>query len=639
MFTSSSTSSTPSAVSGSPTAPLSSTTVTIQSTSTASSAPSFSQTPSSTSERPSAPQSHVSNSDSASIGSSISAQSTPNDNVSSAKNSSIRKPEKNNSSQSNAKSNLQQDHPSTGNSSPDIIPPVQQIAQSNAKSNLQQDHPSTGNSSPDIIPPVQQIEELAQLNMIFPSTTQSIPSNQAPEPHAPFASIFPSSHLPSGPSGALIKPSVPVETVGLHLTNIEALASALPTTLVTYSQSLLSSSVSGDLSEAQRTLNTNLPIETAANPVLAGPTPDTTPVGDVHQDPGHAEPSIGAAHSSTDNGYRLSPAAIAGISIGIVAGLAITVFLIWSIKRRSKKGSFSTGSLASRGDEEPFSRGWCTSSTFRPRIGNSRSDTSESLPVSNSIWSSSSTCAGHAATDMAERRVRIVSQPAFLRGAPSNRQVLRPNTAERMFSKSYDAFSDQNTTGLPLQNPSLPPTALFGAPSPGQVTRDADAMSPQYSASHGRSLSGAEWASQYSASSAMPTRPHFVHRDSSQSVDLFTNVRNKICSKPFDLETESRHAQKEASMPRMPPYLTAGRAPIGCAVSNSSSRYTSGVSAGDCSVLREGQPYDPASVATGPTRQFVTWDCPDIGNASEPGDQKWFATPARQSQYMVGQAL
>ncbi|KAG5925785.1 hypothetical protein E4U42_003937 [Claviceps africana] len=581
-------------------------TSTIQSTPTAPSGTPSPQTPASTSEWTSAPQSQKSHSSSAT-------RLMANKYASSLDNSSVGKPAEDNSSESKA------------------------------ESNPQQDRPSVDNSLPNIIPPAQQVENLAQPSGILPLTTQnnpSISSNQVPRPDVSLASDIPSPNLPTGASRASIPASLVSEAAGLKNSGTEALTSTLPTTLVTFSRSRLVSPTIQEGDRQQRPLETGLPLETAATLVLTGAPAAITAVGGEHGGSGNTEwPNIEVSHSSNDSRSHLSPGAIAGISLAAIFGLVLAVFMIWLAKRRSRKRSYPQGSPAGHDGKDP--------------------------------WTNRSSRASYAATDMAERQVPSGFQPAFFRGigraGPSHQQVLQPTTARQMPSKSYldhegqrglgvdqgqinftNPFSDRNATGLLLQPPSLPPTALlFNVPSPGRPKRDANTSAnakPGFgSPCHGRSLSAAEWtskrASQYSASRAMPARPHSVHRESSPIVDPFSSIHNKFCPNPFDLEIESRLVQSRVPTPRMPPQLTASQAFFDTAASNSSSKYSSGVAVSDSSALGEIRPYKPVTVALEPTKQFATWDLPVLRKSSETVDLEQPGTAARQPPLMIGQAL
>ncbi|KAK2612117.1 hypothetical protein QQS21_001847 [Conoideocrella luteorostrata] len=510
-------------------------------------------------------------------------------------------------------------------------------------------------------PPAQQVEVTTQPSSASSSAgTRQTPGSQLSSLGQPSTSSPSSLNAAAPTKSTTASPGTASSaTTKPNLSSAGVAVPALPTTLETSSQVVLRTS-QGDKTQ---TTTSSTPIETVNEPSFGGFPPDNTPIGDRPGPPGHTNPGVGAADTSSIGKSHPSTAAIVGISVGSFAALAIIAFLIWFVRRKSKKKAKSIHSSTSDTGTAPISSVRNTAATFKYRIGRWLPGTGKdkAMPIMSSRNGGTygNMNAAVVGSSMIERGLESARRPVPSRGGTFNQQHMQSTLNGQMLGISTvheenrrsvgihqrqaslpNPFSDRNAIGFQPQVPSLPPSALFlNTPAQNKGIQGNGTAPPRPPRSRGRSLSASVRASQSPSLRAVISRPHSVHRDSVQSVDSFASKRNKFRSDPFDLEIESRLIPSEMSVPGLPQQTAPASSTYDVRpISNSSSKYTSGVSVSDWSLLQASAPTgsDPGA----PADQIVSWDSLNLGNSAGPREEaRWQGATEQQSKVVVGQAL
>ncbi|KAK9441295.1 hypothetical protein VB005_05931 [Metarhizium brunneum] len=425
---------------------------------------------------------------------------------------------------------------------------------------------------------------------------------------------------------------------------VVAPAIPIPTTLETTANNLSPTAEK----EAQDTSAS--PISTKSFP---GNLPDTTSTSRPQGGKGPVDPGVSPA-SSSHGKIHMSTGAIVGISVGSIAFIALIALSIWFCRRRSKTQRVESmlNPPLTRSDRGPKTRemaalGATKSCLFQWLPGTGKDLTGDNNPESSTI--------ARAIPNMSER----TAMPGMLGGeAISNYPPAQPGYNGHFRGKysinganwpelgvnqgqvdPLNPFSDRNAVELSGQPPSLPPLALF-FDMPGEYqSRPMPSTGPAKSRqSRGRSLDFSVRASQYPAAQPLESRPHSVHRESVQSIDSFTTRRNKFRSDPFDLEEiESRLLSGQSQVPEMPRRTVTSSKYSSGAGSASSSRYTSGISVSDWSLMNATRTTGPSAPA--PANKLVSWDNLSSVDDFRPGNRRQPSKDKKKSAVVFGQAL
>ncbi|KJK92964.1 hypothetical protein H633G_03167 [Metarhizium anisopliae BRIP 53284] len=428
---------------------------------------------------------------------------------------------------------------------------------------------------------------------------------------------------------------------------VVAPAIPIPTTLETTANTLSPTAEK----EAQDTFATSAsPIATKSFP---GNLPDTTSTSRPQGGKGPVDPGVSPA-SSSHGKIQMSTGAIVGISVGSIAFIALIALSIWLCRRRSKKQRVESmlNPPLTRSDRGPKTREMAALGATKSCLFQWLPGTGKDLTGDNN--SESSTIA-RAIPNMSER----TAMPGLLGGdAISNYPPAQPGYNGHFRGKysinganwpelganqgqvdPLNPFSDRNAVELSGQPPSLPPLALF-FDMPGEYqSRPMPSTGPAKSRqSRGRSLSLSVRASQYPAAQPLESRPHSVHRESVQSIDSFTTRRNKFRSDPFDLEEiESRLLSGQSQVPEMPRRTVTSSKYSSGAGSASSSRYTSGISVSDWSLMNATRTTGPSAPA--PANKLVSWDNLSSVDDFRPGNRRQPSKDKKNPGVVFGQAL
>ncbi|OAQ66613.1 sugar transporter [Pochonia chlamydosporia 170] len=436
---------------------------------------------------------------------------------------------------------------------------------------------------------------------------------------------------------------------GSKLSSVGVVVPVIPTTLRTATNSI-SPNTENEVGRGSSTAI--LSTTSAVGAPFLGNEPETTSTVPPNVGVGRTGGGVGATDDTSHSGQKnMSTGAIVGISVGAFAAVSLIALLFWLWRRRSMKKR--TGSLYSPvADPDTNPRQWGQSGIgispqrlFRPRRDPSSLD---NFGVSN---------VAAVAPNMAER----TAAPGLLgRGRINNQEYteyapLRYNGHSRDNSNTIgtnqpnfglgqrqiepsNPFSDRNAVDVAPQLPSLPATALvFDMPWGNQSKDSGNAGAADSRTSRGRSLSATVRASQYPSVPPAPSRPHSVHRESIQSVDSFTNKRNKFRSDPFDLEIESRLISGQSPIPEMPRRTAASSTYSAQPDSGPSSRYTSGVSVSGWSVIHAGGASSKAVQTQ--ANNIISWDHPRSSEFSHPSGVPRPLGDKRQPGVVFGQAL
>lgn len=490
-----------------------------------------------------------------------------------------------------------------------------------------------------------------------PAGNQPAPSNQipgSPSSSTPGDGLNSPTPQPTPPTASPQPDPIASDTVrgpGPKLSSVAVVAPARPTTLETATNSL---SPTTQNTAGGSSIVDSFPTGTATNPF--GDTPDTTPIGFLPGGTGRTNPGVGAADLTSSGKMHLSTGAIVGMSVGGIAAITLISLLIWLWRRRlAKKQAGPLHSPTTASNTGSGTRGMDAPAMGKFRMSHWLSRTGRNEHDPNSLTYSNMAAV---APSMSERRVAPGYRPGLMardgiskqqptqlrydghaRGKSLNETSMPKFGLDQSQVGSLDPFSDRNAADFPPQLPSLPSTALlFELPGENYSTHlsGASQANPRR-LSRGRSLSATVRASQNPIAQTSVSRPHSIHRESVASVSSFTNKRNKFRSDPFDLEIKSRLLSSQDSIPEMPRHTAASSTYSAHPESVSSSRYTSGVSVSDWSLLNADGATEPRARA--PASNVVSWDNPKVPDSVRPGDRTRPLNIKKQPEVVVGQAL
>ncbi|KIE01477.1 hypothetical protein MAJ_02282, partial [Metarhizium majus ARSEF 297] len=565
------------------------------------------------------------------------------------------------SSSGTSPGNTSSSNASPNNSPPNNPPPASKPTDKNTpQDSSSQIQKSTDNSTqaPKASTPEPQVEP--KLTSVETSSTENRQSSSNGISNTPVPSVAPpSSSNVNSSTSQTAKPATSgkgnpknsgsVNNPGAKPSDPGVVAPAIPipTTLETTANSLSPTAEK----EAQNTF------ATSASPIFTEPfpgnLPDATSTSRPRGGKGPVDPGISPA-SGSHGKIQMSTGAIVGISVGSIAFIALIALSIWFCRRRSKKQRVESmlNPPLTRSDRGPKTRemaalGATKSCLFQWLPGTGKDLTGDNNPESSTI--------ARAIPNMSER----TAMPGLLGGdAISNYPPTQPGYNGHFRGKysinganwpelgvnqgqvdPLNPFSDRNAAELSGQPPSLPPLALFfdmpGEYQSGPMPSTGPAKSRQ---SRGRSLSLSVRASQYPAAQPLESRPHSVHRESVQSIDSFTTRRNKFRSDPFDLEEiESRLLSGQSQVPEMPRRTVTSSKYSSGAGSASSSRYTSGISVSDWSLMNATRTTGPSAPA--PANKLVSWDNLSSVDDFRPGNRRQPSKDKKKSAVVFGQAL
>lgn len=491
--------------------------------------------------------------------------------------------------------------------------------------------PSSSSSSSSSSSKQSDASPTAQSPSQNPSQNPSPSPSQSPSPNPPNARESPSSAAPK-PSPADPKASDP------KASSPGVADPVVQTTLATSATPAASSQDAGK----QPTPTGQLPKGAANGPFLGDSPSDSKPIGDIPGSAGPSKPAITAPEASSDGKSPPSTGAIVGITIGSLAGLVMIAFMFWFMKRRSKRRDSSLASPTRNNEYGSMPGNPNATTLLGGRFGQwlparGRRDTVDNVDARPGFSNNRG-----ATPDMEERAAVPVYGSSTSRDGPSRQppnQMAYGNWSHGParndeIANTTDPFSDSNAIRLPAPMPSLPLAAMvFDDPMQNQAFQMNEDMPSTFPA-RGRSSSAGVRASQDAAPNAGMSRPHSVHRDSMRSVDSFADKRKKFRSDPFDLEIESRLISS-GSMPGLPGQPMASAAYGARPLSNSSSRYTSGVTVSDWGSIEASNRPDPNTAAANP---FLSWDNP-AGASPPKTSMANRGRPVGKSGVVFGQAM
>lgn len=476
------------------------------------------------------------------------------------------------------------------------------------------------------------------------------PTSSTPSANAP---------APAGNPG----PSSPVAVVPLAQNTLDTSASSPASSTKVDTQS---TSLSVLRSSSAAAISSSSPLPTTTDPSFNNRPSKIKPISEVPGGPVTTKPTVGTADTSSTRGSSPPTAMIVGLAVGGAAVVGLVAMLIWFWRRRATKKD-KDGEVRSIRSPGPGNSG-VSPSPLRAYISNGAvgwlpSRRGQRRTLSSDLNANRFNSDGRAIpTMMAERDARPGYLTGLLAPAPSSRPAYagqgrhsRSQTNPGPISPGldldlegiggFDPFSDSNA--ISQSSAPLPAASYAGRPgangtpyAPARGNDNADVGPAIPSRSHVRSMSATARTSQRPPFPVAPVpRRHSVNRESVQSVDSFTNRRNKFRSDPFDLEIESCLIPSGSKVPDMP-RNTMASSTYSRPSSRSSSKYTSGVpSISDWSLMRTSGGGVPAPLAIPATIVDTGRDSPTLHPQTKPGDRTRMPTRTDGPTVVFGQAL